>query len=61
MPMENTDLAKTFYLFQGYHVIEWIYEISIPIAIHEPLSISYIKIEGVNQGSADSCLKCPNV
>lgn len=61
MPMTNNNIAKSFILFQGEHVIEWIYESLSSIAISNPLAITYIKIEGVSQGSSDTCLKCPLV
>lgn len=59
--MQNSNIVKSFFLFKGFHVIEWIYETLSNFSIPIPLAITYVRIEGLSQGSADTCLRCPLV
>jgi hypothetical protein len=61
LPVSANEEKKEFDLLLGEHVIEWIYQANKNEYRAKPLAISYIRIEGTGLGSAEECLKCPEV
>jgi len=62
LPVKQAEELAEYDLAKGVHTIEWVYE---PVVLKEtkqsPVQIGYIRLEGTNKGSADKCLKCPEV
>jgi hypothetical protein len=61
LPVGKSEETKEYVLAQGFNRIKWIYECTRNEKRARGLTISYIRIEGTRNGSADHCIKCPNV
>lgn len=59
LPIKTLNGTMSFFFFSGIHVVEWIYEKLRYEVLESPLLLSYVRIEGTADGSADSCVKCP--